>query len=191
MRWGKLRKNPLPLGYGWVRAYLSRENPRLCRNAIKLSRHSGRDCSPRPWGSSFGPCCARPNLLRANLCRTNRQGEAQCGERAGQGRTAQDSRAKRDGVAWRGRFAREAPVGCRTGSVRHESSAQGSDRPLPSMAFGPRRSNRKRCLREHRSHPSLPGRRDGFYPTAVRPLRRVSRRKPPALPVDRYWFKQP
>ncbi|MBP1150708.1 hypothetical protein JOD69_002551 [Methylocaldum sp. RMAD-M] len=123
-----------------------------------LSRHSGRDCSPHPWGSSYGPCSARPNLLLANLCRTNRQGEAQCGERAGQGRTAQDSRAKRDGVAWRGRFAREAPVGCRTGTVRHESSAQGSERPLPSIASGPRHSNRKRCLREGRGRRSRPGR---------------------------------
>ena len=113
---------------------------------VSIARHSGMACSPRPRGSSFGPCCARPNLLLANLCRTNRQGEAQCGERAGQGRTAQDSRAKRDGVARRGRFAREAPVGCRTGTVRHESSAQGSDRPLPSMASGPRHSNRKRAF---------------------------------------------
>jgi hypothetical protein len=93
-----------------TRASVSRN---ISGNAVTLSRHSGRDCSPHPWGSSFGPaaggpkpfptvlcsphpwgssfgpCCARPNLLRANLCRTNRQ----------------DSR-----------FARIAPEGCRAGS---------------------------------------------------------------------------
>ncbi|CAI8844418.1 protein of unknown function [Methylocaldum szegediense] len=46
--------------------------------------------------------------------RTNRQGEAQCDERAGQGRTAQDSRAKRDRVVRRGRLARQAPEGSGT-----------------------------------------------------------------------------
>jgi hypothetical protein len=113
---------------------------------VSIGRHSGMACSPRPRGSSFGPCCARPNLLRANLCRTNRQGEAQCGERAGQGRTAQDSRAKRDGVAWRGRFARIAPEGCRAGSPGMNPVHRDCERSKPSVVTGPRHSNRKRAF---------------------------------------------
>jgi hypothetical protein len=80
------------------------------------------------------------------------------------GRTARHDQSAGSGLA----LARRVPG--RT--ARHESSSQGRVRSQPSVAPGPRQS--------------LPGRRLGFCPTAVRPLGGASRRKPPALPVDRY-----
>jgi hypothetical protein len=46
-------------------------SPLLWDNAVKLSpaRHSGMDCSPLPWGSSFGLACGCPKPFPTVLCR--------------------------------------------------------------------------------------------------------------------------